>query len=95
MLRASAKILGGVMQLVPVGQPVLGSFGKALTVVGDIDIDDPAASLGGIAGAFAPVVTEKIGPKASEKASKLFAGLKQAKDMVPTKQQVEEQEQVL
>ena len=84
MLRASAKILGGVMQLIPVGQPVLGSFGKALTVLGDIDIDKPADSLGGIAGAFAPVMTEVVGPKAADKAKALLSGLKQKEQLAKT-----------
>lgn len=100
MLRASAKILGGVMQLIPVGQPVLGSVGKALTVIGDVDVDNPAASLGGVAGAFAPVMTEVVGPKlkdaATEKAKKLFSGLMQSEQLALTekeaKKKAEEEE---
>ena len=92
MLRASAKIIGGVMQLIPVGQPVLGSFGKAFTVLGDIDIDKPADSLGGVAGAFAPVVTEKIGPKMADKAKELFSGLMQEKQLALTEKKTKEKE---
>jgi len=73
-LRASAKILGGVMQLIPVGQPALGSFGKALTVLGDIDTDDPTASLGKVAGAFSPVAT-KIAEKGKDLGKKVAEGL--------------------
>ncbi len=92
MLRASAKILGGVMQLVPVGQPVLGSLGGALTVIGDIDVDNPAGSIGGVAGAFAPVMTEMVAPKVQEKAQKLFSGLKQAKQLALTEKEAKAKE---
>jgi hypothetical protein len=95
-LRASAKILGGVMQLIPVGQPVLGSFGKAFTVLGDVDVDKPAGSLGGVAGAFAPVMTDVVGPKlapiAKEKAEKLFSGLFQAKQLAKTEAETKAEE---
>jgi hypothetical protein len=92
LLRASAKILGGVMQLIPVGQPVLGSFGKALTVLGDVDIDKPADSLGGVAGAFAPVATEVIGPKIAEKAKAMFSGLKQKEKLEEAREDVKKEE---
>ncbi len=75
ILRGSAKILGGVMQLIPVGQPVLGAFGKGVTVLSDIDLDKPLDSLPSLAGAFSGVVEEKLVPKVS----KLFEGLKSAK----------------
>jgi len=93
ILRASAKILGGVMQLIPVGQPVLGSIGKAATVLGDIDVDNPAASLGGVAGAFAPVMTEMVAPKVQAKAKELFSGLKQAKHLAKTEAETRAEEE--
>jgi hypothetical protein len=74
--RSAAKILGGVMQLIPVGQPVLGAFGKTFTALGDIDVDNPSGSLGDLAGAWKKVGTEKIAPKFS----KLFAGLTDPKE---------------
>jgi len=96
MLRASTKILGGVMQLVPVGQPVLGSVGKALTVLGDVDVDEPAASISGVAGAFAPVMTDVVGPKLKEEAKKkaetLFGGLMQSKQLAETEENTKKKE---
>lgn len=67
ILRSSAKLLGGVMQLIPVGQPVLGAFGKSFTVLSDIDLDNPSKSIGGVAGAFSIVATDVIAPKIYEK----------------------------
>jgi hypothetical protein len=76
IIRASAKILGGVMQLIPVGQPVLGAFGKTAVVLGDIDLEKPANSLGGVAGAFSQVGSDVIAPKFSA----LFTSMKSAKE---------------
>lgn len=76
ILRSSGKILGGVMQLIPAGQPVLGGFGKSLTALSDIDLDNPKASASKIAAPLATV----LGQKLKEKASKLYDELKSAKD---------------
>jgi hypothetical protein len=91
VLRGSAKILGGIMQLIPVGQPVLGSVGKALTVLGDIDPDKPADSLGKVAGAFAPVAVV-AGEKAKEKAAAIFEGLKSSDKLKETENQTKARE---
>lgn len=74
--RSSAKIVGGVMELIPVGQPVLGAFGKSITVLSDIDLDSPSDSLGDLAGAWKKVGKEKIAPKFAE----LFNKMKGAKE---------------
>lgn len=73
--RSSGKVLGGVMQLIPVGQPVLGAVGKSITVISDVDLDKPLSSLGPLAGAWTKVGEEKIAPKVS----KLFSSLTSAK----------------
>jgi hypothetical protein len=75
ILRSSGKILGGVMQLLPVGQPVAGAFGKSLTALSDIDLDDPKASASKIAAPLAKVT----GLGLKNKASKLYDKLKTAK----------------
>jgi hypothetical protein len=74
--RSSAKIVGGVMELIPVGQPVLGAFGKSITVLSDIDLDSPSDSLGDLAGAWKKVGKEKLAPKFEE----LFKKMKAAKE---------------
>ena len=76
ILRSSGKVLGGVMQLIPAGQPVLGAFGKSLTALSDIDLDDPTASASKIASPIAIVAGQKL----KEKATKLYDELKSAKD---------------
>jgi hypothetical protein len=78
--RSSAKILGGVMELIPVGQPVLGAFGKSITVLSDIDLDSPSDSLGDLAGAWKKVGKEKLAPKFEE----LFKKMKGAKEKEET-----------
>jgi hypothetical protein len=75
MFRSAAKIVGGVMQLVPVGQPALGAFGKATMALGDIDFDKPFSVAPKIAGALAPLAKKTLKPKVE----KLFEGLKKAK----------------
>jgi hypothetical protein len=75
MFRSAAKIIGGVMQLVPVGQPALGAFGKATMALGDIDFDKPFSVAPKIAGALAPLAQKTLKPKVE----KLFEGLKKAK----------------
>jgi hypothetical protein len=103
-LRAAAKVLGGVMQLIPVGQPVLGSVGKTFTVLGDIDTDNPSASVGKVLGAFAPVATEIVLPKAQAKveekflnplkkrAKEMFSGLFQEEQLALTEKEAKEKE---
>ncbi len=76
ILRSSGKIIGGAMQLIPVGQPVVGSFGKSVTALADIDLDDWKGSAVKIASPLAKVAAQKIG----EKAKKAFTELKSAKE---------------
>lgn len=72
VLRGTANVLGGIMQLVPVGQPALGAFGKGFTVLSTIDKDNPADSLGSLAGAFAPMAQDLLTPKAKAFAAAVF-----------------------
>lgn len=65
LLRSSTKILGGLMQLIPVGQPVLGAIGKSVTVISDIDLNKPFDSATDLAGAFSSVAKETLLPKVS------------------------------
>lgn len=41
IIRGSAKLLGGVLQMIPVGQPALGAVGSVVSVLGDFDPDKP------------------------------------------------------
>ncbi|MET0621533.1 MAG: hypothetical protein ABW250_01000 [Pyrinomonadaceae bacterium] len=63
-LRSTGKLLGGVMQLIPVGQPVLGAFGKGLTALSDIDLEKPFDTVPEVLGAFSDVAQKKLLPKA-------------------------------
>ena len=45
ILRSSGKILGGVLQLIPVGQPVAGAFGKSVGALADIDLEHPTSGI--------------------------------------------------
>ena len=63
-LRSTGKLLGGVMQLIPAGQPMLGAFGKGLTALSDIDLEKPFSSVPDVLGAFSEVAQEKLLPKA-------------------------------
>lgn len=65
-LRATGKILGGVMQLIPAGQPMLGAFGKGLTALSDIDLEKPLDTVPDVLGAFSEVAKQKLKPKAEE-----------------------------
>jgi hypothetical protein len=65
-LRSTGKLLGGVMQLIPVGQPMLGAFGKGLTALSDIDLDKPFDTVPEVLGAFSEVAKQKLKPKAEE-----------------------------
>jgi hypothetical protein len=76
LFRSAAKIVGGVMQLVPVGQPALGAFGKATMALGDIDFDKPFSVAPQVAGALAPLAKKKLQPKVEA----FFGGLKKAKE---------------
>lgn len=75
LLRGGAKIIGGVMQLIPVGQPVLAAFGKAGVALSDIDFDKPTKVAPDVLKAFAPLVQEKV----SQKAKALFDSAKEGK----------------
>jgi len=78
VLRGGAKILGGIMQLVPVGQPVLGAFGKAGVALADIDFEKPMSVAPGVVKAFAPLVQKKV----SEKVKALMEKAKEGKTSV-------------
>lgn len=65
-LRSTGKLLGGVMQLIPVGQPMLGAFGKGLTALSDIDLEKPFDTVPELLGAFSDVAKQKLKPKAEE-----------------------------
>jgi hypothetical protein len=70
-MRASAKLIGAVLQLIPVGQPALGAFGKGVTVLSDMDFEKPLSSLPDLAGAFSSLAEQKLLPKVT----KLFDSL--------------------
>ena len=75
LLRSSGAILGGILQLAPVAQPALGSFGKGLTVLSEFDPDNPGKTFSGVAGAFSDLAKEKL----TEKLQPLFDDIKKAK----------------
>ena len=75
LLRSSGEILGAIMQLAPVGQPVLGAFGKGLTVLSEFDPEHPGKTFSGLAGAFSELAKEKL----TEKLGKVFEKIKEAK----------------
>jgi hypothetical protein len=75
ILRSSGQILGAVMQLAPVAQPALGSFGKGLTVLSEFDPDKPGKIVPGMAGAFGDLAKDKL----TEKFGPLLQAIKEAK----------------
>lgn len=85
ILRSSGKILGGVLQLIPVGQPVAGAFGKSFTALADIDLEHPKDSAGKVLGPLAKVA----GTAFANKAKKVFSELKSAKEKEETEDQKE------
>lgn len=85
VLRSSGKILGGVLQLIPVGQPVAGAFGKSFTALSDIDLENKKDSAGKIIGPLATVA----GTAFANKAKKVYEELKTAKKKEETEDQKE------
>ncbi|HEY6803302.1 MAG TPA: hypothetical protein VI306_06965 [Pyrinomonadaceae bacterium] len=85
ILRSSGKILGGILQLIPVGQPVAGAFGKSFTALADIDLEHPKDSAGKVLGPLAKVAGQKF----ADKAKKVFSELKSAKEKEETEEQKE------
>jgi hypothetical protein len=83
VLRSSGKILGGILQLIPVGQPVAGAFGKSFTALADIDLEHPKDSAGKVLGPLAKVTGQKF----ADKAKKVFSELKSAKEKEETEAQ--------
>ena len=68
------------MQLIPVGQPVAGAFGKSLTALSDIDLENPKASASKIASPLAKVAAQGLKKKASNLYDKLSTAKKKEED---------------
>lgn len=85
ILRSSGKILGGILQLIPVGQPVAGAFGKSVTALADIDLEHPKDNAGKVLGPLAKVAGQKF----ADKAKKVYKELKTAKEKEETEEQKE------
>jgi hypothetical protein len=83
ILRSSGKILGGILQLIPVGQPVAGAFGQSVTALSDIDLEHPKDNAGKILGPLAKVA----GTAFADKAKKAFNELSSAKKKEETEEQ--------
>lgn len=91
-LRSTGKLLGGVMQLIPVGQPMLGAFGKGLTALSDIDLDKPFDVAPEVLGAFSEVAKQKLQPKAEALFTKFKAYLDEEKEKSKTDENKEHKE---
>ena len=85
ILRSSGKILGGILQLIPVGQPAAGAFGKSFTALADIDLEHPKDSAGKVLGPLASVAGQQF----ANKAKKVYDELKSAKKKEETEDQKE------
>lgn len=70
MIRAAGKILGGIAQVIPVGQPALGAVGIGLSKLADWDSDKPFDSIADIGSAVwsSDLVGDKLLPWATDKA---------------------------
>ena len=91
-LRSTGKLLGGVMQLIPVGQPMLGAFGKGLTALSDIDLDKPFDTVPEVLGAFSEVAKQKLKPKAEDLFNKFKDYLKEEDAKSKTETEKEQKE---
>jgi hypothetical protein len=91
-LRSTGKLLGGVMQLIPVGQPMLGAFGKGLTALSDIDLDKPFDTVPEVLGAFSEVAKQKLKPKAEELFNKFKTYLNEEDEKSKTEEKKEHTE---
>ena len=91
-LRSTGKLLGGVMQLIPVGQPMLGAFGKGVTALSDIDLEKPFDTVPEVLGAFSEVAKQKLKPKAEELFTKFKNYLDEEKEKSKTDEKKEHKE---
>jgi hypothetical protein len=72
--RAAGKLLGGIAQMIPVGQPALAAVGKGLTALADFDADQPWGSVKKIGAELwdTKLVQDKLMPKVKAGAKKLL-----------------------
>lgn len=82
LLRTSAKILGGIAQVVPVGQPALGAVGGGLSALSDWDSDEPFDSITEIGSALwkSKLVEDKLLPNLTQQAKAYLDISEDAKD---------------
>lgn len=82
IIRSSGKLLGGILQLIPAGQPALGAVGKGLTVLSEIDLESPLDTAPKLASALweTDLVQQKLKPKAVEYATTLLEISSEVKD---------------
>ena len=73
-LRAAGKLIGGVAQVIPVGQPALAAFGKGVTALADLDVDQPWDAVKKIGSSVwdTKLVQDKLVPKVKAGAKKLL-----------------------
>ncbi len=77
MFRTAGKILGGVAQIIPVGQPALGAVGQGLSAFANWEGNDPFDAITKIGAAVwdSKLVEDVVLPKAKERAGKLRTSL--------------------
>ncbi|MCP3869594.1 MAG: hypothetical protein GY703_16165 [Gammaproteobacteria bacterium] len=77
MFRTAGKILGGVAQIIPVGQPALGAAGQGLSAFANWEGEGPFDAITTIGAAVwdSKLVEDVVLPKAKERAGKLRTSL--------------------
>lgn len=85
--RVAGRILGGVAQVIPVGQPVLGAIGKGFSALADWEGEGAVDAIKTVGKAVwdTPLVSDKLLPKAKSTASNLLkaAGITSVPDKEP------------
>ncbi len=95
LLRGAGKLLGGIAQIIPVGQPALGAVGTGLTALADWDTEKPWDSVKQIGSAVwkTKLVSDKLLPKVQAGAQKLLElKVDEEKPKDDFKKEVEKQE---
>lgn len=67
IIRSSGKLLGGILQMIPAGQPALGAIGKGLSALAELDPDSPFDTVKTLASELwdSKLVQDKLKPKAA------------------------------
>lgn len=81
-LRSSLKIIGAIMQLIPVGQPALGAVGAGLIIVSDLDTEKPYETSGKLGAELAKFGKENL----EGRAKRITAELKKDEDSAEKKE---------